>query len=88
MASYAILKKVAILKKAYTPNLEDGVSINNATNVAWEIKIQSCSLVTIVLYRNDIHELAISLQQKLAQTPRFFHETPIILAFTDEAEAI
>ena len=64
------------------------MSINNATNVAWEIKIQSCSLVTIVLYRNDIHELAISLQQKLAQTPRFFHETPIILAFTDEAEAI
>lgn len=55
---------------------------------SWDIKITPWSFVTLTLNENELSHLALSLQTKLAQAPGFFQNTPIILSFDDECEAV
>jgi septum site-determining protein MinC len=54
----------------------------------WDINIQPWSFVTLTLYSDDIDELALHLQKKLAQAPKFFKNTPIVLAFGEDKDCI
>lgn len=55
---------------------------------AWDIKVSPWSFVTLNITSNDISNLALSLQTKLAQAPGFFQNAPIILAFDQGCEQI
>ena len=57
-------------------------------NQSWDIKISPWSFVTLNISTNDISNLAINLQTKLAQAPGFFQNAPIILAFDNDCEQI
>jgi septum site-determining protein MinC len=64
------------------------VEVVEKTTVKWDIQIQPWSFVTLTLFSNDVQELAVHLQKKLAQAPNFFKKTPLILAFDEEQEEI
>lgn len=54
----------------------------------WEIKLTPWSFVTLTISCNEIANLALSLQTKLAQAPGFFQNTPIILAFDEDCDPV
>jgi septum site-determining protein MinC len=64
------------------------VEIIEKTGLNWDIKIQPWSFVTLSIFSDDIDELALHLQKKLAQAPNFFKNTPIILAFHENQDSV